>query len=178
MERDDPVFMAFAARQAATDLTDAPIDQASPSLGHVLAYAKRSGNVADLRMERCLLETPHWRRLYLDQLRGTAVAFSDHARAASEQVVLSRDIGSHRLELIDDVDGAILLITLSDPQSGVYCIEARAPTGTGVRLDLGQPVGTALQVLLSDDFPETKALKALLVQPDTILFLILKAGPK
>lgn len=178
MDKDDPIFMAFAARQAATALADTSADQTGLSLGHVLAYAARTEGLADLRIERCLRNTPHWRRFYLDKLRKTAVAWSDRARAASDEVVLSRDIGPNRLEMIDDADGTILLITLSDPQPVAYSIEARAPAGTGVRLDLGRPVGPVLQILLSEDFPETKALKTLLAQPETILFLMMKTLPK
>lgn len=178
MDRDDPVFLSFAARQAQAALAENPASFLSPSLGHILCYATRPDALADLQIERSLRDNPHWRRLYLDHLRKQSTAWSDLARAASEAVLLSRDIGPNRLELIDVAGDAILLITLSDPQPGTYVIEARLPEGNGVRLDLGQPIGTALQILLSEDFPETKTLKDLLQRPETILFLILKAPPK
>lgn len=178
MDRDDPVFLSFAARQGQTYLTNGHAGQATPSLGHVLGYARRDDTTVDLQIERSLRANPHWRRLYLDQLRKQSAAWSDIAHAASDAVVLSRDIGPNRLELIDAEAGAILLVTLSDPKPGNYAIEARLPEGTGVRLDLGQPIGNALQILLSEDFPETKTLNDLLQRPEVILFLMLKALPK
>lgn len=151
-------------------------------LWDILDYAERGDSVADIATERALRANPANMKAYLKFLTGCAEAASPVAMAASGAEALSRRVGPHRLDIVEESSGRWLAVTLAgdaeDAASGekphrtAYAIEARAEDGTGVRVDLGRPVARTLSLPLDPAYPELAELARILARPDCAIFLI------
>jgi hypothetical protein len=151
-------------------------------LWDILDYAERGDSLADISVERALRANPANMKAYLRFLTGCAEAVSPVAMAASGAEALSRQVGPHRIDIVEETSGRWLAVRLAgDAQEAAsggklhrtaYAIEARAEDGTGVRVDLGRPVAHTLSLPLDPAYPELAELARILARPDCAIFLI------
>lgn len=142
------------------------------SVMRIVAYATRERGQSDPDVEQEIATNPRVRRLYYGILSDMSEVSSEFARAASQDVITQRDIGPHRMKLIEEASGLFLLIEIAGRLTSRFEIEARDENGQGVRIPLGKPVNGALMMGLDPRFPELVQLGKLLQSPKTSLWLL------
>ncbi|MBU1175859.1 MAG: hypothetical protein KKH72_10705 [Alphaproteobacteria bacterium] len=170
---DDEHLRRFSAFRDATELA-APGEDDTTGIpaSRLIAYARREGAVADFALERHLRTSAAARRIHDRALEMHALAHSDIAMAAAGGTQVSRVVGAHRLELIEEDAGVYLVIYLGAGASVPGAIEVRDTKGDGARLALGAAMGGIIQLRLDLAKPQPKALFDALVRPDSSVFLL------
>ncbi|MCB1359494.1 MAG: hypothetical protein KDK53_24275 [Maritimibacter sp.] len=167
----------YAALQEARALSERRETHAEAT-GHtipasrIIAYARRADAVADFAVERALREQPSLRRIHDKALVAHAVAHSPRAIAAAGATQVSRMVGAHRVELIEEAGGAYLVIHLGSGTASVDTIEVRTPDGSGGRVKLGSPMRGIIQHRLDPDKSEQAAILTALVRPDAAIYFM------
>lgn len=83
----------------------------------LLAYAERRDGVADMKMERALRANPLNMKLYMIYLGNLADASSPVAMAASGTEALSRRIGPHRMDIVQETGERWMVIRLAGDET-------------------------------------------------------------
>lgn len=170
---DDDQLSRFAAFRDAAELAEAGDDiEAGIPASRLIAYARREDAVADLALERHLRANAAARRIHDRALQARAVAQSNMAMAAAGGTQVTRVIGAHRLEVIEEAAGVYLVIYLGSGAPVPDAIEVRGVDGGGARLTLGAAMGGIIQLRLDLNKAEPKALHDALVRPDSSVFLL------
>jgi hypothetical protein len=138
----------------------------------LIAYAKRCDAVADLEIERLLRRNPRARMIHHRALTTRAQARSNMAMAAAGGTSVTRRVGAHRVELLEEADAVYLVIYLVNEETVLAAIEARDSEGSGARLALGAPIGGIIQLRLDLSKPEPQQIHAALLRPDSSIFLL------
>ena len=170
---DDDQLSRFAAFRDAAELAEAGDDiETGIPASRLIAYARREDAVADLALERHLRANAAARRIHDRALQARAVAQSDMAMAAAGGTQITRSVGAHRLELIEEDEGVYLVIYLGAGTPIPGAIEVRNTAGDGARLALGAPMGEIIQLRLDLSKPQPKAFHDALMRPDSSVFLL------
>lgn len=169
---DEEMLGLFAATADARELAQA--ESAAPTVpaGRIAAYARRDDPVIDLAMERLLRGDARARHIYQMTLAGATAAVSQLAIAASGEKVLTRSVGPHRLEIIEDAGGVVLILHLAGGETVPNQLEVRAADGEGQRIRLSKPVRGIVQLPLDKRDPALSSVHDLIVRPDTAIFLL------
>ena len=169
----------FARRQELRRLThpDRVAHAGVPAL-LVMAHVKRRDGPVDLAMERRIRADPDAWALYRQMLDGAAEGASHGVRAASEETVLQRDIGPHRLRIRRDGATEFIIISLRDGagQGDMFELEAREAGGNGLRVRIGQPVAGEIALPVSERFTDLVEIARIIRLPDSSVWLLRVPG--
>ena len=170
---DDDRLSRFSAYRDATELAEPGADAATGiPASRLIAYARREDAVADFALERHLRLNEAARRIHHSALGVRALAQSDMAMAAAGGTQVTRSVGAHRLELIEEDEGVYLVIYLGAGTPIPGAIEVRNTAGDGARLALGAAMGEIIQLRLDLSKPQPKAFHDVLMRPDSSVFLL------
>jgi len=175
MSDDGEHLNVFGAMRDATELLESGSANAEVGVAasRLIGYARRRDGLTDLAVERLLRQNPAARRIHDRALGGHALARSDMAMAAAGGTHVSRKVGAHRVELIEESEGVVYLVIYVAGEGVVpTAIEVRDTEGNGARLALGMPIGGIIQLRLDLSKPEPQQLGAALARTDSAVFLL------
>jgi esterase/lipase superfamily enzyme len=108
--------------------------------------------------------------LYRSLLAQLSLAASEHARAASTDGPIERDLGPYRMELVLEDDAAFMMIDLNDQPAPRSCVLLH-DDGRHSSFDLSEPVANTIQYGISRHDPQNAELIELLKDPVTSIYL-------
>lgn len=176
IERDEEDLLArFAAVEDARALSESGLgaSKARPSItaGQLIDYARRTDPIFNLAIERRIRENRSARTVYMNALGHTAIAGSPVAIAASGERAMSRMLGPHRMECIEDHEGLVLVIHLAKGEPVPSSLEVRSADGQGGRIALSKPIRGVIQFPLDRLDPAVAAVYDWIVNPDSAILL-------
>lgn len=173
MTQADAHLENFAARRRFDHLlsNDENGDANTVSAARITRYACCGEAIADLSVERAIRSEEASRALYFSMLARNATGFSPAAAAAASDGAPRRVVAGHTVELLEEDDGAYLVITLRNAASTLASIEARTPDGEGARVPLTKPIDGCVQLALYGGDPDLGSLDAALRRPDSVIAL-------
>jgi hypothetical protein len=183
----DPLVRRLAEEAVVADLFQAAVDgigkdtpkpaAEAVSMRVLLAYVWRDPDAPrDLTIERAIRGDAVTARRYGNLLRGMAQAFSERAIAAASDEIPDRMIGKWKLRVSAPRGQlAVLVLTHQEPApaSAPAAIEAvGSKEDSPIRLPLPEPVNHSIQLPLDEEVKELKALRSLLAETDTQVYLL------
>jgi len=109
-------------------------------------------------------------RLYRALLAKASLGASKHARAASTEGQMERELGPYHMELVMEEDAAFMMIDVNDNPAPHFCVLLH-DDGRHQSFDLDEPVDGAIQFGVSINNPQYDALIDLLQDPVTSIYL-------
>ncbi len=164
-------FASIEDFRALSEMTNPNVQPRWITGSHIVKYAFRDDNVADLRMEQALRREPRVRALYTKAMFSRALACSLVADAASESVVTVRTVGPFRVEIVEEDDLSFLIIQVPEEGKRASWLELRTDAGLGTRVRLVEPIGNVIQLPLDHRIPELKIVDELVRRPDCQFFI-------
>ncbi len=165
---------SFADRQAARNLAkeSAATTQKSAGLSAstLISMARQGGSPAQLF---AALNGPvplNAIKLYRALLARTSIGTSLHAKAASTEGQVERELGPYHMEVIIDDDAAFMIIDLNENPAPRSCVLLHED-GRNKAFDFGAPVDDVLQFGISRNNPQYDSMLDLLTDPVTSIYL-------
>lgn len=173
-EQNEAHLRHFSALQDASELRErGPMDaEKLEPASRLIGYARRSNTLVDLAIERFLKNNQMARKIHNSALATHALAWSETAMAAAGGTQISRKVGAHLVELIEEDIGVYLVVRVAHNKTEPTGIEVRDANGAGARLALGTPIGGIIQLRLDLSKPDQLHFQAALAQPGSSVFLI------
>lgn len=168
------IAAAHLARTLAEDALRDPAPGRGASLHDLLIHAARApGAPVSLGAERALRTDPTAAARYRRVLAALSLGHSPAALAASTGPTLTRAVGPYRLSLHEDGAGAAAALLIQGPMQPAppRVIEVHH-AGEEARLDLPDPIGARIAILLDPARADTSALERLLRRPAAEIFLV------
>lgn len=160
-----------AARTLAVESTEAEHTQKSlPSVAKLMQLAREGGSPAALF---AALDGPvplNAIRLYRSLLERTSIGTSLHAKAASTEGHIERELGPYHMSVVIEEDAAFMIIDLNDNPAPRSCVLLHED-GRNKAFDFGAPVEDVLQFGISRNNPQFESMLDLLSDPVTSIYL-------
>ena len=166
---------AFADRQAARTLATESSEQKTSfetalSVSKLIQMAREGGSPAALFAK---LEGPvplNAIKLYRSLLDRTSIGTSLHARAASTEGQIERELGPYHMAVVIEDDAAFMIIDLNENPAPRSCVLLHED-GRNKAFDFGAPVDDVLQFGISRNNPQYESMLELLEDPVTSIYL-------
>ncbi len=167
------IAAAHLARTLAEDALRDPAPGRGASLHDLLIHAARApGAPVSLGAERALRTDPTAAARYRRVLAALSLGHSPAALAASTGPTLTREVGPYRLSLHEDGAGTTAALLIQGPMGPAPRAIEIHHGGEEARLDLPDPIGARIAILLDPARADTSALERLLRRPAAEIFLV------
>ena len=165
---------SFTDRQAARKLADESANSAQKgtTLGAatLISMARNGSSPAQLFTA---LDGPvplNAIKLYRALLSRTSIGTSLHAKAASTEGQVERELGPYHMEVVIDDDAAFMIIDLNENPAPRSCVLLHED-GRNKAFDFASPVDDVLQFGISRNNPQYESMLELLTDPVTSIYL-------
>ncbi len=165
---------SFADRQAARNLAKESAMEPQTSTGlsasTLISIAREGSSPAQLFATLNGPVPMNAIKLYRALLSRTSIGTSLHAKAASTQGQVERELGPYHMEVVIDDDAAFLIIDLNENPSPRSCVLLHED-GRNKAFDFAAPVDDVLQFGISRNNPQYDSMLDLLTDPVTSIYL-------
>lgn len=166
---------AFADRQAARNLALEsaelePSDQSGISTSQLINMARENGSPAALFAKFDGPVPMNAIKLFRALLDRTSIGTSLHARAASTEGQIERELGPYHMSVVIEDDAAFMIIDLNDNPAPRSCVLLHED-GRNKAFDFGAPIEDVLQFGISRNNPQFQSMLDLLIDPVTSIYL-------
>ena len=166
---------AFADRQAARNLAIESAEQegmhkSGLSVSKLINMAREGGSPAALFAS---LDGPvpmNAIKLYRTLLDRTSIGTSLHAKAASTEGNIERELGPYHMAVVIEDDAAFMIIDLNENPAPRSCVLLHED-GRNKAFDFGSPIDDVLQFGISRNNPQFDSMLDLLADPVTSIYL-------